>query len=39
VLGPVIDDGLPTRLAAAISFGAYRPATVYARKPSSNQRS
>lgn len=28
----VIDDGLATRVAAAISFGSYRPATVYARK-------
>jgi ubiquinone/menaquinone biosynthesis C-methylase UbiE len=28
----VIENGLPTRIAAAVSFGSYRPATVYARK-------
>lgn len=28
----VIENGLATRLAAAISFGSYRPAAVYARK-------
>lgn len=28
----VIENGLPTRLAAAVSFGSYRPATVHARK-------
>lgn len=28
----VIDNGLPTRFAAAVSFGSYRPASVTARK-------
>jgi ubiquinone/menaquinone biosynthesis C-methylase UbiE len=28
----VIENGMPTRIAAAVSFGSYRPATVYARK-------
>lgn len=28
----VIDNGLPTKFAAAVSFGSYRPATVTARK-------